>query len=484
MVDIVGFIQQFMREHGLTEKKMAAILGLRGSSLQAQLDSGRLNSSSAVQFEQLMLSRFEMSEAEREELHAAVRKAAQSGESDAIKTREMWAYVRGDVLQNGDLELFQPSSGQTMPLYERYAGAQNLQITLINAPYSAVYRILPRLIEERGAVVNHYVLVNDEAPRTIRLAAEMQRMIVHTGYECFTRLEDRNEQCLYGLGRSDCMICAWEDEDGHFWRDMVIFTEPCRALLLEKPFSRDKAESLGLDEDKYTRLRRTLNNGSSGQFSDYVQMISNYANLEKGSTIYALRPDLCMVSVPPEILRDAVLADGGGLEFNAETADAIDKMTRLFEQRYANIEQKHARTWTFLKREKMENFARTGVLSAHFWGMRPFTPAERRRILAEQLRLMWINPGYRLFFLRDDCLVRDIDLCCYEGFGVLVSDGNTDYDIENGYSEVLMGYKRFMKLFEDFAQEKLVAQCFSERETRAILKSLIALTVEVEKQEG
>lgn len=483
MTEIGDFIRRFMKEHGLTEKKMAAILGLRGSNLQSQLNGGKLSGSAAVQFEQMMFSSFELTEAEREALHMAVHETAQRGESDAIKTREMWAYVRGDILQQGEMMIFQGSTGQTLPLYERYAGARNLKITLLNAPYSAIYRVLPRLIEEKGALVNHYVLVNDDAPRTIRLAAEMQRMIVYDGYECFTRLEEKDEQCVYGLERSDCMVCAWEDETGFVWHDMIVFTEPCQGLLLEKPFVPGRG-GLGLDEQKYARLRRTLNSGDGGQFSDYIQMIVNYAQLEKGRTVYALRPDLCMVSVPPEILRDAALADGGNLEFNEETAAAIDQMTRLFEQRYANIEQKHARTWTFLKRASMENFARTGVLSAHFWGMRPFTPAERRRILAEQLRLMWLNPGYRLFFLRDDCWVRDIDLCCYEGYGVLVSEVHTDYNIENGYSEVLMGYKRFMKLFEEFAQEKLVAQCFSERETRAILKNLIAITVEVEKQEG
>ena len=32
-----------------------------------------------------------------------------------------------------------------------------------------------------------------------------------------------------------------------------------------------------------------------------------------------------------------------------------------------------------------------------------------------------------------------------------------------------------MRLFEDFAQDKLVAQCSGEQETRAIIKNLIAI---------
>lgn len=480
---MVDFIQDFMRSHRLSEKKMAAILGVRSANWQTQINGGKLTGAAAVQLEQTMLSCFELTEAERAALHAAVQKLTLGQEKDALKTREMWAYLRGDVLQEpGDVVLYSPQSGEHMTVSERYARARNVRVTLLNTPYSSVYSALPALITERGATVDHYVLVNEDAARTIRLAAEMQRLIVLPGYECYTRLEEKNEQCSYGMERSDVMVCLWEDEAGACWHDMIIFTGPRSAQLLDKPFSGKTDGRLGIEQGKYQRLRHCFE--GHGTLDDYLRMVTNYAAMEKNSTIYALRPDLCMVSVPPEVLRAAALDEGGMLPFNDETADVIEKMVRIFEQRYANIEQKHARTWTFLKRESMENFARTGVLSAHFWGMRPFTPAERRRILAEQLRLMWGNPGYRLFFLRDDCRVKDIDLCCYEHAGVLLSDGHTDYNIEAGYSEVLMGYKRFMKLFEEFAQEKLIEQCSSERESRAIIKNLIALTVEVEKQEN
>ena len=471
MADIAAFIRDFMREHRLTAKKLAALIGLRSAAALQQLVVGKGGGADAVEFEQAMVRNFVLTAAEREELRRCVMAAA-GGEAEVIRTREMWAYLRGDILQQGAFYLEQPGSGHLLSMAERYDHAKNLRVTLLNTPYSTIYPDLMRLMDERDAKIDHYVLVDDDDARTIRLTSDIQRPITHANYECFVRVEEKNEQCCYGLARADLMVCVWEDDAGKLWRDMIVFTAPDRGRLLSRPGVAELINAIGLEKDKYMRIKRRYQEG--GTLDDYVRMIEAYAEMERDSTIYALKPDLCVASVPPDTLRDAALADGM-MSMSDETASAIEALTRLFEQRYANLEQKRKRTWLFVKRGAMESFARTGVMSGHFWGLRPFTPEERRRILAEQLRLMRVNPGYRLFFLRDDCGIRDIDVCCCERFGTLISNGYTDYDLDKGYTEILLGHKKFMRLFEDFAQDKLVAQCSGEQETRAIIKNLIAI---------
>lgn len=471
MADIAAFIRDFMREHRLTAKKLAALIGLRGAAALQQLVAGKGGGADAVEFEQAMVRNFVLTAAEREELRRCVMAAA-GGEAEVIRTREMWAYLRGDILQQGAFYLEQPGSGHLLSMAERYDHAKNLRVTLLNTPYSTIYPDLMRLMDERDAKIDHHVLVDDDDARTIRLTSDIQRPITHANYECFVRVEEKNEQCCYGLARADLMVCVWEDDAGKLWRDMIVFTAPDRGRLLARPGVAELINAIGLERDKYMRIKCRYQEG--GTLDDYVRMIEAYAEMERDSTIYALKPDLCVASVPPDTLRDAALADGM-MSMSDETASAIEALTRLFEQRYANLEQKRKRTWLFLKRDAMERFARTGVMSSHFWGLRPFTPEERRRILAEQLRLMRVNPGYRLFFLRDDCGIRDIDVCCCERFGTLISNGYTDYDLDKGYTEILLGHKKFMRLFEDFAQDKLVAQCSGEQETRAIIKNLIAI---------
>lgn len=475
MTDIAAFIKGFMQEHKLTEKKMAALIGLRSPGGLRQMAAGKGSGGAAVEFEQAMLRSFVLTAPEREELRRCVMAAAAGSEAEVIRTREMWAYLRGDILQEGEFYLEQPGSERLLSVSEHYARARNLRITLLNTPYSTIYPDLMRLMNERDAKIKHYMLVSGDDARTIRLTSDIQRPIAHDNYEGFVRVEEKNEQCCYGLARADLMICAWEDDAGKLWRDMVVFTAPDRGRLLARPGVAELINAIGLEKDKYMRIKRRYR--GSGTLDDYVRMIETYAEMERDGTIYALRPDLCVASVPPDTLRDAALS-GGMMTLNDETAPAIERLTRLFEERYANLEQKRKRTWLFIKRTAMEAFARTGVMSDHFWGLRPFTPEERRRILAEQLRLMRVNPGYRLFFLRDDSGIRDLDLCCCERFGALISNGYTDYDLGKGYTEILLGHKRFMKLFEDFAQDKLVAQCCGEQETRAIIKNLIAIAAE------
>lgn len=471
MTDIATFIRSFMQEHKLTEKKMAALIGLRGPVGLRQLAAGKGGGAAAVEFEQAMLRSFVLTAPERDELRRCVMAAA-GGEAEVIRTREMWAYLRGEMLQKGSFHLEMPSTGAVTTLRERYARAKNLRITLLNTPYSTIYPELEWLMKECDAHIDHYVTADDDDARTIRLTSDVRRPIMYPNYECYVRVEEKNEQCCYGLARADLMICAWEDGDGKLWRDLIVFTAQDRARLMARPGVAGLMNAIGIEKEKYIRIKCSYH--GAGSLDDYVHMVETYAEMERDSTIYALKPDLCVASVPPDTLRDAALA-GGMMSMSDETAPAIEALTRLFEQRYANLEQKRKRTWLFVKRDAMERFARTGVMSSHFWGLRPFTPEERRRILAEQLRLMRVNSGYRLFFLRDDSGIRDIDLCCCERFGALISSGYTDYDFDKGYTEIQLGHKKFMRLFEDFAQDKLVAQCSGEQETRAIIKNLIAI---------
>ena len=456
------------------DRKMAALIGLRSPSSLRRLAAGRGDGAAAVEFEQAMLRSFELTAPERDELRRCVMAAA-GNEADVIKTREMWAYLRGEILQQGDFYLEQPGSERLLSVSGRYAGARKLHITLLNTPYSTVYPDLTRLMDERNAKIEHYMLVNDDDARTIRMAGDMQRLIAHPNYECFVRVEEKNEQCCYGLARADLMTCVWEDEAGKLWRDMVVLTAPDRGRLLERSGTAELMNAIGLEREKYMRVKRR--HQGAGTLDDYVHMMEGYAEMERDGTIYALKPDLSAASVPPDVLRDAALV-GGMMRLNDESEAAIEVLTRIFERRCANLEQKRKRTWFFVKRDAMERFARTGVLSDHFWGLRPFTPEERRRILAEQLRLMRVNSGYRLFFLRDNSGIRDIDLCCCERFGALISSGHTDYDLRKGFTEILLEHRRFMRLFEEFAQERLVAQCSGESETRAIIKNLMAIASE------
>ena len=138
MTDIATFIRSFMQEHKLTEKKMAALIGLRGPVGLRQLAAGKGGGAAAVEFEQAMLRSFVLTAPERDELRRCVM-AAVGGEAEVIRTREMWAYLRGEMLQKGSFHLEMPSTGAVTTLRERYARAKNLRITLLNTPYSTIY---------------------------------------------------------------------------------------------------------------------------------------------------------------------------------------------------------------------------------------------------------------------------------------------------------------------------------------------------------
>ena len=98
----------------------------------------------------------------------------------------------------------------------------------------------------------------------------------------------------------------------------------------------------------------------------------------------------------------------------------------------------------------MRRFAETGRASDHFWGMRPFTPDERVRIFETILASMRENPQFRLYFWQDGDVPRDVEIIHYAGEGILITQPNTSYRLDEDLNEVMVTHEGFCKAFQDF----------------------------------
>ena len=156
--------------------------------------------------------------------------------------------------------------------------------------------------------------------------------------------------------------------------------------------------------------------------------------------------------------------------------EIVDAFRQIYRDRVRNTFQKRRVAKTIMKRGAMVRFARTGRTTDHFWGMRPFTPDERLRILRQLLDQMENNPYFYVYFLRDNDFLRDVEIAYYEGLGVLVLDSDTDYELEKSHSEVMIVHGEFMRMFKEYFERALISeQVLSRRESLDFMNELIRM---------
>ena len=82
--------------------------------------------------------------------------------------------------------------------------------------------------------------------------------------------------------------------------------------------------------------------------------------------------------------------------------------------------------WLVMKYGAMLEFIQTGCLCDHFVGFSPFTPEERRTILANCLRQMQHNPYIHFSSLKKMMILKpDSELDLYEAHGLLLQNPHT-----------------------------------------------------------
>ena len=274
-----------------------------------------------------------------------------------------------------------------------------------------------------------------------------------------------------GLNESDWLIVSLVDLEGEKRSEMILFSGSASGTLMEVPFMDEKHLILmGLDKQLYKPIKR--NYFDCIAFEDYITYSKNYAALERDHSIWKIKPDVGVDQIPAWILVQAVRE--GPVPADDQFTEVLDKLGRIYRDRYKNSFAKHKHCYTVFKRGAMRRFAMTGKTADHFWMMRPYTPKEREVILSELLKQQGNNPYVHFYFLKDDATLRDVEIAYYEGEGMLILDSETDYNLEQGHSEVLITHERMLSLFKEFFMNQLLQEYVcTESETADYLRHLI-----------
>ena len=445
MQDIRQYLKQLADREGLSLKGLSDLLGYKSRTSLDRILKDSAKPESIRKLEQLLPGRFELTQDEREALHSAVRVSIYGAEK-CRAMQYMWHFVQG-TRERPEQMKSRMADGTAVDLYTRYAGAKQVKISLVNGQYmSGLFVLLGKLLQLGNTQVEHFIHVDHNSARMVRSVCSLMPIFYEQNYSIYVRREPEKDES--GINGADMFIAQWYDNALH--TDMVYLMGTCEAVVLSlNDAPATLPEQLGFVKDRYEPAKRSYFTSS-----DYITYSRDYAALERGRSIWKIKPDIGVDQIPTHILRQALLE--GGMEKDGQFDEILPALTAIYRRRYEDACTKHKHCYTIFKKGAFRRFVLSGRTSDHFWGMRPYTIGERIEILQALLDQQKNNPYMHICFLKDDATLRDAEISCYDGVGILILPSDTDYNLARGHAEVMVAHEGVMALFREFFREILL----------------------------
>ena len=471
MQDIQEFIKYLTEREETTLQGISDRLGYKSRTTMDRIVRGSANPESIRKIEKVLLDHMRLSEEEIKALHEAVQVSIYGAEK-VRAMQQMWVFVQGQLpSQSEKMHIVDARTQNEVDLTVRYADAQNVHITVVNAPYvPGLFSILQKLLEKNAVTVDHFLTVNASDARTVSSVCMLMPIFYQRGYNGYVR-NDSNK-AYTGLNDADMVIVEYRMADGCAKMDIIHLPDKETGLLIEMPGAIEHfSQQLGLTQECYTSFKRSYFSCTS--FEDYIQYSTEYAQLEKNRAIWKIKPDIGVDQIPTDIMKQAMLE--GNVPKDEQFVAVLSLLCDIYRKRYQDSYSKRKPSYTIFKRGAFTKFATTGKTSDHFCAMRPYTPQERIAILRDMLNQQKSNPYVHFYFLKDDTVLRDVEIACYDQTGILILPSDTDYNLPEGHSEIMVSHPQMMNLFQEFFTEILVRDYVcTDTETVQFLNDLIS----------
>lgn len=465
-------ITALLEERGMSLAELTAQLGYQSKTSLVRIMKHQANQRALDTFLKKLNERLSLTEEEQEQLADVMEYLRWQGDYDS--SREMLQFLRGEPIEDDVILLEDSVTGETSHLADRYAEASEISITLLNCPYVSIFRLLHKLVRQKNAAVEHFLLMHEDSARVIRALHVLMPLIYEKNYNGYSYRKSEFGRIFSAQGVlfGDVMVVSYRTADGIALEDMVVFDHAGHGIVQTAPQTGSFLRLLGICRDEFIPIKRTF--FQSVELENYIRFCEEYARLEHNRMILKIKPDLGLECVPYDVIHNA-LRDGGLMQ-RPGVEPLLEDFSRVHHERVLNIYEKRRVSRIIMKRSAMIRFARIGRMSDHVWAMRPFNVEERVRILQLMLENEENNPYFNISFLKENDYLMEAEIAYYEGVGILITDSHTDYALDGNYSEVMLVHGGFMRLFREYYERSLLAeQVTSRAETIAFMNELIKI---------
>lgn len=351
------------------------------------------------------------------------------------------------------------------------------EIIIINCCWESVSQAMNELMAaSKETKITHYIVITDNTADTVRKIGNVMPMIYNHGYMGYSA-KDKDigkvvpDELAYNLIAVRC-----KEKNGKMHGYQLIMHNETSGYLTKESFNLfDYWDSITKKNiADFHPIKSSYSQISSADA--YLRFTEMYFKMENNNTIYTYRPDICFNYVDVPITKAALM--DGLKTINAGDLAAermIKKLEDIHTRRFNNIFTKKKVTQHVCTVKGLEKFAKTGILSDHFFAMRPYTMKERIEIFKNLLDHMENNPHFNIHLLKDDSSFLEMEAICFENIGVDFTSMQTKYKLTEGHTEAIVRQEDFLELYtEYFTGELLKKHVKPQHETLQFMKQLIS----------
>lgn len=480
-----------LENHDLSILEASKILGMKSPTSLSRILHDEVNIKTLTRFYQILTHTTDISllPEEKAQLEQSLM-IAQVGLEQYLADGAMWKLLFPqscvkppyDIMIT-DYGVAENTFGCFSQLISFYRSCREIRLTItgccVPAMVNALFPLLQMGTEGPSVVVDHYLQAHENAPHLlVGSIAAIRPLFAAPNYTAYIAQGPNLSRETIALYEGNHFLCSFVDQKGMRRYHHGVMTDANHVMLIEYRHEAPFNFQLAMLEQQHACLSPiTLRFPIASSPYDYVDYTENYRKLAAGKSIYSIKPDIPLDFIHPDIVLPAARDAFRSMEIAAQASidPLMQQLYHIQLLRWKNIFEKKKVTHIIFSFRAMMEFARTGVQSDHFFAMRPYTPAERKRILLHIRQQMQENPYFNVYFSSDESLPFQMEITGHDPDGVLMTDAHASYNLSLGHVEAVVTPPAFCRAFCHFFQHELLAfHVLSPKENLAMMDQLMA----------
>jgi hypothetical protein len=156
----------------------------------------------------------------------------------------------------------------------------------------------------------------------------------------------------------------------------------------------------------------------------------------------------------------------------SEAHPLIQRLIQVSKERFHNYFHTDKMKVQLFTKRGLEDFVKNHNLSDHFYQFRDFKTKEVLFILKFILEQHCTNPCFKLYLMKEDYKIDNIEYIYYEDQVIYMFDSCSGYEAD--VDEGIITAKPFLTIYDDFIKQELIPKhTYPESETIRFLEELI-----------
>ncbi len=473
-------LKRIIKTHGITNAELSRLLNYKSKNTIQRIISGESGKASKTKvFNDIINNRnlfFNNDEIKELELALDI---SSIGEEKHLALNEMNELMFQEFKKYDSPQLTDIQSMNIISMKDLLESIKNNtnDIIIINCCWKAVILALDDFLSKSQTTqIKQCILLNKNLADTIRNIGNILPIFHNTNYAAYSiESKDIHPNSVGELSHNVILIRS-KEENGKISTFLIVNHNEHNGFVIKEKYNLfDYWQNLANKYESYANpIKTTYEQKNSA--NAYIKFTELYYKLENNNTIFTFRPDFCMTYVNPTITKNAFIDGIKQLQLKGFMSEKnIAKLEEIHTKRFNNVFSKSKVTQHVCTEASLEKFAQTGLLSDHLFAMRPYTKAERIEILKTLLENIEHNPHFNFWLLKDNNSPMNIEVICYDKFGVEFTSMQTDYNFTGNHSEAIIKHKDFVNLYKEyFVNEILRKRVHDQTETVRVFIRIIA----------